>query len=702
VTVQPQTPLHPVHSALGSLRDLVRSAVRKWSAWPWETRALAASWLVFLAVTIFLSYQRYLSYQTNTWDLGINMQALWTTAFQGRFLYYTAELSWNSSGSLMGVHFNPFLLVVALLYRVVPGALTLFTLQSVAVCLSSLPLYLLAVRRTSRTAALAIALAYLSSAPLLGGVFYDFHSEAFVPLFGLTLWYAWETRKPRLLGISSVAFLSIIELTPIILGAIAFMFLLEGLWTLRFHRASVDRTYLRWMVYLPLVVLAISAILTPIWFAIPKIISPSTPPYTQAGVLGGTLSQEFVNLFNPSLVGQALSVHSHSKIVYLEVLLLAGLVLWVLSPRQILPALPWVGIAMLSSISGYLMPAGNQYTFLSFPFLLPATASGYEFTRRRIARLRQSRAVSDTARSAELRPSKRRWGAVLSRRRDSVLQHAVVWGLVVAFGFTQVYWSPLSPVSMSWEQVYQTPSAHTEVLDQIGELVPASASISVEPDLFSQFADRANAYPYVAPGVDYILFDITSWWFTAKLPPPATNPPWNQEVSNLTGAYGILASSSGVILLEAGYTGSPVVFAPFDLGLAPTSFFLRMAQLVRDNQSPFGAYIDPYNARNAQLWYGPYDSVPPGVYVLGLWLRATSEGVGPVELRATANLGTVILQSASVSPRQLGLNWTLVLWKLTVPFPTYLEVSGSSGTQFPGLEFGGAELSELWVPAEVT
>ena len=692
----------PARSVVRPVRAFARVTLRMWGALRWEGRVLAGSWIVFLAVTIFLSYQRYLTYQTNAWDLGINMQALWTTAFQGRFLYYTAELSWNSSGSLMGVHFAAFLLALTPLYRAFPGALTLLTLQSLAVCLSSLPLYLLAARRASSKAALAIALAYLVSAPLLGGLFYDFHSEAFVPLFGLTLWYAWETRKPRLLAVSSVAFLSLIELTPIILGAIAFMFLLEGLWSWKFKRSAVDRAYVRWMVHLPLIVLAICAVLTPIWFAIPKIIAPSTPPYTQAGVLGGSFSQVLVNLFNPSLVGQALTVHDHSKLIYLEVLLLSGLVLWVLSPRQVLPALPWIGIALLSSITGYLMPAGDQYTFLSFPFLLPATASGYSFLSRLLERLRQPRTISAPVEPGAPARSKRRWRYALRERRHPILQATLVCGLVAGFGFTQVYWSPLSPLSDNWEKVYQGPTAHTQLLNQVGELIPPTASVSVEPDLFPQFADRGDAYPYIVPGVDYIFFDTTSWWFTTALPPPTTNPPWSEEVENITGAYGVLASSYGVILLKAGYTGTPVIYVPIQESLTPDSFFLRSAGLVVDSRSPLGSYIVPFYTKNAELWYGPYASVPPGVYALSMWLRGASLGGGSIELRTTVDLGQTILREGVVSPQQLGTNWTQVVWNLTIPYPSYLELSGLSGPAFPGVYFGGAQLSELPIPVQVT
>ncbi len=659
-------------------------------------------WVVYVVFTIFVSDQRYLTYQTNAWDLGINMQALWTTAFQGRFLYYTAELSWNANGSLMGVHFVPFLFALVPIYRILPGALTLFTIQSLAVCASSLPLYLLAARRASPRAALAIAVAYLFSAPLLGGLFYDFHAEAFVPLFGLTVWYAWETRKPRLLAISAAAFLSVIEVTPIILGAVALMFLLEGLWSWKVKHSPVDRTYLRWMVFLPLLVLGICAVLTPIWFTIPKIISPGTPPLSQGGVLGNSLSQIFLNLFNPSLLGQALTTHGHSKIVYLEVMLLAGLVLWVLRPRQILPALPWIGIALLSSISGYDVPAGNQYTFLSFPFLLPATASGYTLVNRYLGRLRESRTSAPPAQPADQGRSKRGWRSAFRGGRRSALQVTLVCGLALVFAFSQVSWSPLSPASGNWEKVTRTPDAHTHLLDQVAQLVPSTTSISAEPDLFPQFADRADAYPYIVPGVSYIFFDTTSFWFMTYLPPPATNPPWSQEIENVSGAYGVLASSNGVILLQAGYTGTPVVFTPIDQNLAPSSFSLTHATLVPSGQTPFGAYVAPDKATNASLWSGPEVGVQPGVYEFGMWLRAAGSGGNSVELRVTLDPGPMVLGAGWFSPRQLGTNWTLVEWNLTVRYPGFLEVSGLSGSVFAGVDFGGVQLSESLQPVQVT
>lgn len=691
---------HSSHSVSRAIRHAAEQLTRAWRRLSWEARILGSVWIVFLGLTIFLSYQRYLTYQTNAWDLGINMQALWTTGFQGRFLYYTADLSWNSSGSVMGVHFAALLLFLTPIYRAFPTALTLFVLQSAVVCLSSLPLYLLAVRRSSRPAALAISLAYLFSAPLLGGLFFDFHSEAFVPLFGLTVWYSWETRKPRLLALSGVALLSVIEFTPIILGAIAFMFLVEGLWTWKVKRRVVGRPYLRWMVQLPLVVLAACAILTPIWFTIPRWISPSLPPASQAGVLGGSLSQILVNLFNPVLVGQALSVDGHTKLVYLAILVLAGLMLWVLSPRQLIPAVPWTAVALLSAYPGYVLPVGDQYAFLGFPFLLPASASGYSIVKNWIRRARRSGgAVAPGSLVPNRRGPTRRWRLPSERVRTHAPQVGLACLLFAGFAYTQVYWSPLSPVSGNWERVYQGPSAKTQELNTISQLVPSSASISAEPDLFPQFANRADAYPFIVPGVEYIFFDTSNWWFTSPLPPPSTNPPWSEEVKNISGTYGVLASSNGAILLEKGFVGEPIVFTPIDRTLGPASFSFSNATLVQSSESPDGAYASPRPGIGYR-WHTPSVFVEPGVYSVSLWLREVEPGLA--RMNATATLAGQNIGNVSWDVAPSGAAWELVSWSIDVRYPAQLEVAGFDLSPFLDLEFGGGQLSELCSPAEAT
>lgn len=61
-----------------------------------------------ITFSYFTILQHY-SFRTHAWDLGIFNQAFWTTLYDGKFFYYTAELLVIPSGSFFGMHFSPIL-----------------------------------------------------------------------------------------------------------------------------------------------------------------------------------------------------------------------------------------------------------------------------------------------------------------------------------------------------------------------------------------------------------------------------------------------------------------------------------------------------------------------------------------------------------------------------------------------------------------
>src|SRR5690242_16197607 len=58
------------------------------------------------------SIVRFIGLQTYAWDTGVYNQAIYTTLFQGKAFFYTADLPANPTGSLLGVHFSPILLAM--------------------------------------------------------------------------------------------------------------------------------------------------------------------------------------------------------------------------------------------------------------------------------------------------------------------------------------------------------------------------------------------------------------------------------------------------------------------------------------------------------------------------------------------------------------------------------------------------------------
>src|SRR3990170_4043061 len=70
------------------------------------------------------------TFNTYAWDLGIYNQALWSTAFSGKFFYYTCELYFVQNGSFFGIHFAPILLFLLPLYYLFPSPEFLLSFQS--------------------------------------------------------------------------------------------------------------------------------------------------------------------------------------------------------------------------------------------------------------------------------------------------------------------------------------------------------------------------------------------------------------------------------------------------------------------------------------------------------------------------------------------------------------------------------------------
>lgn len=673
------------------LTDTFRAALGLWSRLSLPHRILGVAAGLFVAVTSILSYLRHLTYQTNAWDLGIYMQSLWTTAFPRDFFYYTAELSWNGSGSLFGVHFMPLLGLLVPVYALAPSAATLFVIQSGAVAASVFPLYHLMLRRTDGRYALGLSLAYLASPPLLAGIFFDFHIESFLPVTTLWTWLIWESRRYKLLPVAMMTMLSVIEFAPVILTAMALMFLVKG--ARSWSRARRDGAmFPRIELWLPLVVIPLGIVLTFVFFSIPKVVSPNTPPLLTVGPLGGSLTEILRNaIINPGLILQALAINASTKALYLIGIWVAALGLWVLRPLDGLPALPWILVALLTAFPLYAYPASNQYGFLVVPFLFPATATGVQAVIERKRRRLEGREERDSAPIPQ---------TTRLRTTSAALRNPLVVFLIILLVASQLAMNPVSPLSSSWEGVGRLPGEHEATVRTILGMIPDSASVSAQPDLFPHVANRREAYPYLVPGVEYVVVDLTSWWFTSDFPAPATNPPWIEQLKgNATADYGVLASASGVLLCQRGYRGTPVIFLPVELRLPPERFIAPSADLVPDVSSPMRSYLVPQGSEpNTTLWFGPYVMLPPGAFQVRIWLRAPDPMTGSIWLRATIDSGNRTLGSLLVTAGAISANWDSLLLTISVPYPGFFELVGVSSNTPSSIQFGGVELAQLQRP----
>jgi uncharacterized membrane protein len=168
--------------------------------------------IVLLAIVLFTilvgthTLVRQQSYHTDAFDLGNMDQAVWNTLHGHPFRFTNRGADWEGPPTRLGVHVEPILLLVALFYLIHSGPETLLILQTIALALGAVPLFLLGQRRLPELplTAAAIACAYLLSPLLLGEALWDFHPVALAtPLLLLALW-ALDSRQYTLFAIAAV------------------------------------------------------------------------------------------------------------------------------------------------------------------------------------------------------------------------------------------------------------------------------------------------------------------------------------------------------------------------------------------------------------------------------------------------------------------------------------------------------------------
>lgn len=158
----------------------------------------------------FLTVRRHQALQSTAFDLGIYNQALWNTV-HGDILRSTNEAGFDN---LLADHFQPTLLLFALLYLLHAGPATLLVGQAAILALGALPAYGLAVRalipaRAAPDAAqpaianqeligLAFAAIYLLTPAIGQANLFDFHPMTLAASFLLFAFYFLRTGRQRL------------------------------------------------------------------------------------------------------------------------------------------------------------------------------------------------------------------------------------------------------------------------------------------------------------------------------------------------------------------------------------------------------------------------------------------------------------------------------------------------------------------------
>ncbi len=428
--------------------------------------SMAAYATLFSALTI----QRHLAFKTRAWDLGIFTQSLWTTLFAGRFLYHTPELFINPSGSFFGVHFSPVLFFLLPVYRISPTAEALLIVQAIVIAAAAIPIYRLAKEQIgSRIVALTFGIGYLVYPATQFVNWYDFHVQAFLPLFfGFAMYYLTEEDWPR--------YFIFVILALLCEEHVAFFVFFMGAYIAWKYRKDIVSVFKREVaiekkLLIPVITMTIAVVWY--WFTLwqRNTFFPTNPAalseFLGAGnfaILGARdpLEIPLLVFLRPLNAIQALLFDGQIKLLYLFLLFAPLALLSIRAPSALIPAIPWFGFSLLSQTMAHHV-LGHQYEAYFIAFIFAAAVFGFK----RSVKIHDSRGIST--------PLKRLMVCVL------------IFAVLV---------NPISPLITG---LFQSNTSiyvgeHEKQLYAVLALIPSDASILTQDSIFPHVSYRLQAY----------------------------------------------------------------------------------------------------------------------------------------------------------------------------------------------------------------
>ncbi|MFA5363896.1 MAG: DUF2079 domain-containing protein [Candidatus Bathyarchaeia archaeon] len=541
---------------------------------------------IYVVVVSFLAVSRHNLFQTNAWDLGIYSQSLYSTLNHGNVLYYTAELAGNPQGSLFGIHFTPFLLLLLPVYAVFPNPITLLILRPIAITVGLIPLYWIIrdQQLNNRLVTFFLAIIYLVYPPITTPLS-NFDITVFLPaLFLFALYYMKKGKLYHSLVFVALA-LMVNEFVPLIVAMLAVYVVIlnrkeifDGLLSKKLTKHAK----------FAIALLLAAFVVFNVGSAVITSFNPNAlTTKWEWGELGSN-PQEIVGnvLTNPLQAIKVLLNDGQNKFLYVTALFAPLAFFSFLDPLMLLMTVPWLGASLLS-INPLYYAVGTHYPAFVSPFLFVAAVTG-------IKKLANSNSK-----------------AILNK-------------LAFLMFVTLVLSLFLLPTG-DYFSVTKTNESTNLALTQI----PSDASVSAMPEIFPHLCNRLNAYPYFKDGVDYVLVNIYSWWYTVTLPRPAhLTPTWSK--TEIGTNYGLVVNANGVLLYKKGYTGDIQYFDGVDFTYKCGDVDIATGTIVQDTIPVGDTFTQTdvlfHAATNAAplFFEVPEKVLPPGNYKVSVMLKTAS------------------------------------------------------------------------------
>ena len=311
---------------------------------------------LFTILVFTISSLRYMDFLDLNWDMGINMQLLWTNT-HGYLLFETADFETSGIRSFLQINSAYVAIPLSYLYRQFPSAYTLLLIQAIGISLSAIPLYYYSnLRLKNPNLTLLIVIFFLSCFAVISGVFYDFHWESFIPLEFFTFIFLIARRK-YFLGAG------LIVLGTVTLEVFPFLAASYLLYTLFFPRDALPNPVLEnsnltrdRLTYLFLLIF--SGIM---YYAVMYIGGVLIPGFVGSPVTAVTSTHSISYLFNFGINGSNLL---HSTDYWLLLLMSMGFVP-LIKPKSLIVIIPWMYWSSVAFPQYYTTQFGVQYGILA-------------------------------------------------------------------------------------------------------------------------------------------------------------------------------------------------------------------------------------------------------------------------------------------------------------------------------------------------
>jgi len=460
--------------------------------------ALVALITVYVLVLTSLSIARHEAFHSHAYDLGIFDQVMWNTA-HGRLFENTVMLEY--ARNLLGNHFSPIFLIIAPLYWLWSDVQVLLVLQTVALGLGAVPVFLFTRRQTgSPVTALVMTAAYLLFPALQYVNLFDFHEIALsVPLLGFAVLCLMDGRDRLFLLFLSLALLCREE--------VAFLAMAFGLYILACQRrvrlgAAVTGLGLVWAA-------VTIAVLVPCFQGEENYYYVIRYQYLghSLGEIASTVITRPLYVLNHLLVP--------SKVDF---------VLRLLAPVGLIPLAGFEVLALSLPTFAYLLLSDYreqhsiffQYSAPLIPFIFFATAQG-------LSRLRS-----------------------LPSGRSLPWQVALLVYVGVAGILAYQQYGP-GPLGGQFHGDRYAQNVHTELGHQVIARIPKNASLSAQADLVPHVSQREEIYTFPnLHGAEYVWLDTTA------SPWPLDKGQYDRAVAQLrrNGLYELTFEDDGYMLFR--------------------------------------------------------------------------------------------------------------------------------------------------------